>query len=458
MLLRHKVDAAHYGLGWAVRDAGRAGESDRQFEKVHDDFRSSRFWNDATFRLAESAWRLGNTIGQASFWRSCWPRSRRPKCLPTCFICRARLAAGRQKWDEVEARMDQVAHDFASSSLGLPAAYWVAEAEYRQGKFDEAGKRLAALAERVGGPTTLGWRWFRYGVHKSWRKRQWADAQSLASQIQHESPNFNQQYEVDYLLGRSGSASRFRRRGARISKGNPFGRRWQNGNGCDGSMDDRRIVLPSGELRRRVARISRVEILYAYPRWQAAALLQAGKCQELLGEGDVKRLNSSAANQILSEHGIHRRRPPTATRYRGCQQLVRHRRAKLRPGSVTKSAHPTFRARMQPNDQSIGGQTRRNRRFLACAAKPDRTKRTGMSFSLPAMLVIGLVLAGAWTGYLRRALAQTSDSPVPAMQDPAVAALAGPSPAPATSGNERRAPPIRSKGQHDPHQKPVQHR
>ena len=27
----------------------------------------------------------------------------------------------------------------------------------------------------------------------------------------------------------------------------------------------------------------RVEILYAYPRWQAAALLQAGKCQELLG-------------------------------------------------------------------------------------------------------------------------------------------------------------------------------
>jgi TolA-binding protein len=28
----------------------------------------------------------------------------------------------------------------------------------------------------------------------------------------------------------------------------------------------------------------RVEILYAFPRWQAAALLQAAKCRELLGE------------------------------------------------------------------------------------------------------------------------------------------------------------------------------
>lgn len=28
----------------------------------------------------------------------------------------------------------------------------------------------------------------------------------------------------------------------------------------------------------------KVEILYAYPTWQAGALLQAGKCHELLGE------------------------------------------------------------------------------------------------------------------------------------------------------------------------------
>ena len=32
-----------------------------------------------------------------------------------------------------------------------------------------------------------------------------------------------------------------------------------------------------------IAAYLRVEILYAYPKWQAGALLQAGKCQETLG-------------------------------------------------------------------------------------------------------------------------------------------------------------------------------
>jgi TolA-binding protein len=32
-----------------------------------------------------------------------------------------------------------------------------------------------------------------------------------------------------------------------------------------------------------IAAYLRVEILYAYPQWQAGALLQAGKCLELLG-------------------------------------------------------------------------------------------------------------------------------------------------------------------------------
>jgi TolA-binding protein len=33
-----------------------------------------------------------------------------------------------------------------------------------------------------------------------------------------------------------------------------------------------------------VAAYLRVEVLYAWPKWQAGALLQAAKCQELLGQ------------------------------------------------------------------------------------------------------------------------------------------------------------------------------
>ena len=143
-----QIDAARYGFGWALRDAGRRAESDQQFQKVHDDFRTSRFWNDATFRLAESAVADKHFDAAAKLLNELMAAQPPTDMLAHVIYLQGELAAGRQKWDEVEARMDQVAHDFASSSLGLPAAYWVAEAEYRQGKFDEAGKRLAELSER----------------------------------------------------------------------------------------------------------------------------------------------------------------------------------------------------------------------------------------------------------------------------------------------------------------------
>ncbi|HKD35570.1 MAG TPA: tetratricopeptide repeat protein, partial [Pirellulales bacterium] len=50
-----QLDAAHYGLAWALRDAGKRPKSDEQFQKLHDEFPRSQFWNDATFRLADDA-------------------------------------------------------------------------------------------------------------------------------------------------------------------------------------------------------------------------------------------------------------------------------------------------------------------------------------------------------------------------------------------------------------------
>ena len=214
-----QIDAARYGFGWALRDAGRRAESDEQFQKVHDDFRTSHFWNDATFRLAESAVADKKFDVASKLLAELMAAQPPTDMLAHVIYLQGELAAGRQKWDEVEARMDQVAHDFAASPLGLPAAYWVAEADYRQGKFDEAGKRLAALSERIAGHNDP---WLAMvplrRAQVMAQQRQWADAQAIASQIQRDFPNFAQQYEVDYLLGRALAAQAdFDGRGASIS-------------------------------------------------------------------------------------------------------------------------------------------------------------------------------------------------------------------------------------------------
>jgi hypothetical protein len=69
----------------------------------------------------------------------------------------------------------------------------------------------------------------------------------------------------------------------------------------------------------------KVEILYAYPTWQAAALLEAGKCHEFLGEWNqaaqtYERLLKEYPTTVFVEEATRRRdaakakqaqRPPT---------------------------------------------------------------------------------------------------------------------------------------------------
>jgi TolA-binding protein len=225
------------------------------------------------------------------------------------------LAAGRQKWDEVEARMDQVAHDFAASPLGLPAAYWVAEADYRQGKFDEAGKRLAALSERTAGHNEP---WLAMiplrRAQVMAQQRQWADAQAIASQIQRDFPNFAQQYEADYLLGRALAAQADfdgARREYQLVIRSASGGKTETAAMAQWMIGESYFHQENYDAALR--EYLRVEILYAYPRWQAAALLQAGKCQELLGRRKeaaelYARLIKAYLNTEFTEEGTRRLR------------------------------------------------------------------------------------------------------------------------------------------------------
>jgi cellulose synthase operon protein C len=308
-----RIDAARYGFGWALRDAGRRAESDQQFEKVHDDFRSSHFWNDATFRLAESAV-ADKQFDRASKLLAELMAAQPPTdMLAHVIYLQGELAAGRQKWDEVEARMDQIAHDFAASPLGLSAAYWVAEADYRQGKFDEAGKRLAALSERTAGHNDS---WLAMiplrRAQVMAQQRKWAEAQATASHIQRDFPNFTQQYEVDYLLGRA-LAAQADFEGARRAYQQVI-RSAAGGKTETAAMAQWMIgesYFHQENYDAALREYLRVEILYAYPRWQAAGLLQAGKCQELLGRQKeaaelYARLIKAYPNTEFTEEGTRR--------------------------------------------------------------------------------------------------------------------------------------------------------
>jgi len=280
-----QLDAAHYGWGWTMMDAGRRAEAWPHFQKLHDDYRQSRYWNDATFRLAEGAVEDKQFDKAQSLLVELRAAKPPTDLLPHLLYLEGELAAGRQKWDAVAAAMGQLARDFPDSDLQIPASYWIAEAAYRQGNYDEAGKRLAALADQIA------------GRHDKWlamvplrraqvlaQQKRWSEAQAMASRIASDFPGFAQQYEADYVVGRALAAQadfEGARREYLQAIHSTTGGKTETAAMAQWMLGETYFHQENYDAALR--EYLRVEILYAYPRWQAAALLQAGKCQEVLG-------------------------------------------------------------------------------------------------------------------------------------------------------------------------------
>ncbi len=117
------------------------------------------------------------------------------------------------------------------------------------------------------------------------QQNQWHEAQAIAGKIATDFPDFEQQYEVDYLLGRC-LANQADFEGARKAYNrvirSPTGAKTETAAMAQWMIGETFFHQKNYEAALR--EYSRLEILYAYPTWQAGALLQAGKCQQLLGE------------------------------------------------------------------------------------------------------------------------------------------------------------------------------
>jgi TolA-binding protein len=211
-----------------------------------------------------------------------------PKILPPALVLQAQVAVAGEQWTAVGPPLERLVTEFPESPLKLLAEYLRAEALYRQGDFDRAEPRFAKLAVETKDRRD---KWLpmiplrRAQMLATEERKQWSEALELASPIESEFPDFEQQYEVDYLIGRclagQGSFDEARAAYRKVTRSETGGKtetaamaQWMIGEAFFHQKNYEaalRAYLP-------------VEILYDFPNWRAAALLQAGKCYELLGE------------------------------------------------------------------------------------------------------------------------------------------------------------------------------
>ena len=294
-LLRERPDFEQAGdavfeLAWLLRELGQSSRALALFGRLHDEYPASRHWPEATYLLAEAACDAKD-----------YQRAREllaPFCPPETLVApaagpvacrvlylRGQIAASEKQWDLVDKYMTAVVDRFPENELRRRAGYWAAEAVFRQEDHDRAAERFDRLLAETEGPQEA---WFAVVPLRRAQifaqQEHWPETMALARQILRDYPEFNRQYEVDYLIGRChaglGELDQARQAYLRVIR-SPEG-----GGTKTAAMAQWMIgesYLHQKDYTRAKREFLRTEILYAYPEWRARALLEAGKCCELEG-------------------------------------------------------------------------------------------------------------------------------------------------------------------------------
>lgn len=288
-----QMDLALYQLAWDLSDSGEEDAADAVFLRLHRLHPDSEYWADATFRLAERAARAEDRSVARVLLDQLLAADVAADIRCHALFLSGQVAVNDHRWSDVQTNMTQLLDEFADSDLRLPAEYWLAESLFRQGEFDEAKPRFDALAA-----TTAA-------ANENWmamiplrqaqllaRQKQWDEAFEIAAAIGQRFQPVPQQYELDYVLGRC-HLSRAEMNEARAA----FDRviRSPEGRSTEVAAMAQWMTGETYFLQKRyddaIRAYHRVEALYGYPRWQAAALVQAAKCYELKRQAEpAKRL------------------------------------------------------------------------------------------------------------------------------------------------------------------------
>ncbi|MBI2827051.1 MAG: tetratricopeptide repeat protein [Planctomycetia bacterium] len=278
-------DSVLYEWAWAARSAGDHERAVVLFERLRASHPDSRFSADAAYRLAEEAARTGAYDHATELLAALAKRDVPSDVRQHALYLAGQVAVAREQWPDVASPLVELVEEFPTSALAGAARFWIAEAAYRQGRYQEAAQGLESLAKSGEVDSAQSWaamiplRRAQILVQQA----RWSEAAELAGRIATDYPNFPQQYEVDYVIGRAQAAradfEEARKTYRKVINSATGGKtetaamaQWMIG---ETYMHQKNYAAA---LREYV----RVEILYAYPKWQAAALLQAGKCHELL--------------------------------------------------------------------------------------------------------------------------------------------------------------------------------
>ena len=282
------ADEALYMLGWVMHDQGDTNQGIVRFQRLVDQHPSSKYWSDAALRVAQQYARAGKETQAQELVTRIIAQGKKETSFSKEVLSRARYmkaqkAAAERDWETVSMLMRQVV-DAGDAELSMRAKYWLAESLYQQQMFNEASQRFAAITDLSAIERKLQ-PWVRLRMAQCLGKlERWDDAGVVANDALHQFGDFANDYEFVFVSARSKEA-----RGLFDQAEKLYTEVIESANGKStetAAIAQWRIgemYFHKEQFEEAIEAYYRVDSLYDSPRWRSAAVLQAGKCQEHLG-------------------------------------------------------------------------------------------------------------------------------------------------------------------------------
>ena len=306
--LGEKPDSLLAERGWALVDAHKTAEADAVFAELLKTYPQSPQAIDARFNLAESANEARNhaevirllTAGRLSMPQAVGqslPMSAE-RLMPLILYRLGRSQIEMGDWTAAGATLDRLIKEYPGSSRNREARFLRAEAALRLDHAEQAEPIFSALAAEPAKPTDPeGFARLVRGRHVQSLVgvKRWRDVLSQAEALKAELPAGDPTIaDLDFARGRAllGLA---RPEDARAAFQTVINARQGGDLAAQAHLLRGETYFHEDRFREALTEFLKVDMLYDAPRWQAAALLEAGKVYERLGPVERCRRNLRAA-------------------------------------------------------------------------------------------------------------------------------------------------------------------
>jgi len=302
---RHRrMDLVLYKLGWLESIAGNPQKSFASYKTLYLEQPDSEYWTDATYRMADIAYKEDKIETAETLIKKLnrvHQEQPNPELIPFVKYLEGRISAHQEDWTTTIRILRPMVDNYPDSPVATSAHFWLAEAYFQLKEYEKAILHLVAVGKAK---DTESEPWqaivlLRLAQIKA-IQRSWEDVDQTLSWLQDRFRDFDRSYEVRYLEGqRLVAAAQFdeARTSFQETIDDPRGQFTETAAKAQWMIGE--TYLHQNAVEQALRAYLKVDMLYDYPQWRAAALLQAGKCYERLGKlTDARKLYERITTEI----------------------------------------------------------------------------------------------------------------------------------------------------------------